>query len=172
MSTTTERACNACSVPVTPTPQPRGTRRNHRVPRLGLFIVAGAGVAAAAALSISAPASADPEGHPIEVVCDNDTTYWAIGQGNGQFAAVHGVDSNSLLIPTSFGEFSGVITDNTGTVVEEFTDPPAVKGRSTRPRGTSVSCTYFTSGHFDVPGLGRLDVSGTGTVDAFLTPVR
>ena len=172
MSSTTERASIANSVPVTPTPHPRGSLHNRRVPRVAWFIVAGAGIAAAAAVSISAPALADPKGHPIEILCDNGATYWAIDQGHGQFAPVHDVDSNSILIPTSFGEFHGVITDSTGTVVEEFTYPPAVKGSSTRPRGKSVSCTYFTSGHFDVPELGRLDVSGTGTVEAFVTPVR
>jgi hypothetical protein len=136
------------------------------------YLTAGAGLAVAAALSISAPASADPKGHAIEVVCDNGTTYWAVGEGRGQFAPVHDVDSNSVLIPTSFGEFHGVITDSTGAVVEEFTDPPATKGSSTHPRGTSVSCTYFTVGHFEVPEIGRLDVAGTGTVEAFVTPAR
>jgi hypothetical protein len=140
--------------------------------RVGRVFVAAAGLGVAAVLSISAPASADPQGHAIEIHCDNSTTYWAVGEGHGQFAPVHDVDSNSLLIPTAFGEFHGVITDSTGAVVEEFTDPPATKGSSTRSRGTSVSCTYFTSGHFDVPGLGRLDVTGTGTVEAFVTPVR
>jgi hypothetical protein len=135
-------------------------------------IVAAAGLGAAAALSISAPASADPKTEPIEIRCDNGTTYWAVDKGHGQFAPVHDVGSNSMLVPTSFGEFHGVITDSTGAVVEEFTDPPAAKGSSTRPRATSVSCTFFTSGHFDVPDLGRLDVSGTGTVEAFVTPVR
>jgi hypothetical protein len=135
-------------------------------------LLAAAGLGIAAALATSAPASADPKGHSIEIRCDNGTTYWAIGQGHGQFAPVHDVDSNSMLIPTSFGEFHGVITDSTGAVVEEFTDPPATKGSSTHPRGTSVSCTYLTVGHFDVPELGRLDVAGTGTVEAFVTPVR
>jgi hypothetical protein len=142
------------------------------IARLGKFIVAAAGLGVAAALSISAPASADPKGHPIEIRCDNGTTYWAVDMGHGLFAPVHDVDSNSMLIPTSFGEFHGVITDSTGTVVEEFTDQPAAKGSSTKPRGTSVSCTYFTVGHFDVPEIGRLDVAGTGTVEAFVTPVR
>lgn len=131
-----------------------------------------AGLAVAAALSVSAPASADPKGHPIEINCDNGTTYWAVGKGHGQFAPVHDIDSTSMLIPTSFGEFHGVITDRTGAVVEEFTDPPAAKGSSTKPRGTSVTCTYFTTGHFYVPELGRLDVTGSGTVEAFLTPAH
>lgn len=146
--------------------------RSTKAASLKRSLVAAAGLGVAATLSISVPASADPTGHPIEVVCDNGTTYWAVGEGRGQFAPVHDVDSNSNLIPTSFGEFHGVITDSTGAVVEEFTDPPAVKGSSTRSRGTSVSCTYFTSGHFDVPEIGRLDVTGSGTVEAFVTPAR
>lgn len=143
-----------------------------RTPRVGRLVVAGAGLAVAASLSITQPASADPKGHSIQIVCDNGTTYWAIGSGHSQFAPVHDVDSASLLVPTSFGEFHGVITDSTGAVVEEFTDPPVAKGSSTQPRATSVSCTYYTSGHFDVPDLGRLDVTGSGTVEAFVTPAR
>jgi hypothetical protein len=77
-------------------------------------IVAAAGLGVAAALSISAPASADPKAEPLQIICDNGTTYWAVDKGHGLFAPVHDVDSNSMLIPTSFGDFHGVITDSTG----------------------------------------------------------
>jgi hypothetical protein len=172
MSSTTERALIANPAPVTPARHRRASLLNKRTSCVGRFIVAGASLGVAAVLSISAPASADPKGEPLQVSCDNGTTYWAVDQGHGQFAPVHDVATNSMLIPTSFGEFHGVITDSTGAVVEEFTDPPVAKGSATKPRATSVSCTYFTSGHFDVPGLGRLDVTGSGTVEAFVAPVR
>jgi len=135
-------------------------------------LLAAAGLAAATSLALAAPASADPKGHLIEVVCDNGATYWTVKAGHGQFAPVLDVDGTTVLVPTSFGEFHGVITDSAGTVLEEFTEPPATKGSATRPRGTSVSCTYFTAGHFEVPGIGRLDVNGSGTVEGFVTPAR
>ena len=75
--------------------------RNKRIPRAGRFIVAGAGLGVAAALSISAPASADPKGEPLQIICDNGTTYCAVDHGHGQFVPVHDVDSNSMLVACS-----------------------------------------------------------------------
>jgi hypothetical protein len=75
--------------------------RNKRILRAGRFIVAGAGLGVAAALSISAPASADPKGEPLPIICDNGTTYCAVDHGHGQFAPVHDVDSNSMLVACS-----------------------------------------------------------------------
>lgn len=136
------------------------------------YLIAGAGLAVAAALSISAPASADPKTEPIEIACDNGATYWAVANGHGVFTPAHDVDSTSILNATSFGEFHGVITDSTGAVLDEFTDPAVAKGSSTKPRATSISCTYVIVAHFDDPDLGPLTFTGTGTVDGFVTPVR
>jgi hypothetical protein len=133
---------------------------------------AAAGLGVAAVLTISVPASADPKTHPIELICDNGVTYWAADSGRGQFTPAHDVATNTVLVPTSFGEFHGVITDSTGAVVEEFTDPPVVKGGSTKPRATSTSCTFTTLGHFEVPELGLLTVTGAGSVEAIVTPAH
>lgn len=134
--------------------------------------LAAAALGVAAAVTIAAPASADPKTHPIEIVCDNGVTYWAADSGRGQFTPAHDVSSNTVLVPTSFGEFHGVITDSSGAVVEEFTDPAVAKGSSAKSGATLTSCTFTTLGHFEVPELGVLTVTGAGTVQALVTPAR
>jgi hypothetical protein len=135
-------------------------------------IAAAAGLGVAVALSIAAPAVADPKGETIPLVCDNGVTYAVTVNGNGAFTPGHDADSKSVLIPTSFGEFHGVITDSTGTVIDEFTDPAVNKGRSTKPRATSLSCTYTIVEQFEDPELGLLTFTGSGSVEGFLTPAR
>ena len=135
-------------------------------------IAAAAGLGLAAALSIAAPSSADPKGETIPVTCDNGTTYWVAVNGNGAFTPGHDVNSTTMLIPTSFGEFHGVITDSTGAVIDEFTDPAMTKGNSTKQRGTSLSCTFTIVEQFDDPDLGTLTFTGSGSVEGFLTPAH
>jgi len=136
------------------------------------LILAAACLGVVAALTISTPASADPKGEPIPITCDNATTYWGTVNGNGAFTPAHDVNSTTMLIPTSFGPFHGVITDDSGAVVDEFTDPASEKGSSTKSRATSLSCSFVIVEQFDDPDLGPLTFTGTGTVEGFLTPVR
>ena len=172
MNSTTKPRPIANSAPPTPARNRRGFWRNEGTARVGRVIVAGAGFGVAAALSISASASADPKTEPIQLVCDNGTTYRAAANGHGVFTPAHDVDSTTILNATSFGEFHGVVTDSNGSVLDEFTDPSVAKGSSTKPRATSISCTYVIVAQFDDPDLGPLTFTGTGTVDGFLTPAR
>jgi hypothetical protein len=135
-------------------------------------IAAAAGLCLAAALSIAAPSSADPKGETIPVICDNGTTYWVAVNGNGAFTPGHDVNSTAMLVPTSFGEFHGVITDSTGAVIDEFTDPAMTKGNSTKQRATSLSCTFTIVEQFDDPDLGTLTFTGSGSVQGFVTPAH
>ena len=57
-------------------------------------------------------------------------------------------------------------------MIDEFTDPAVNKGRSTRPRATSLSCTYTILEQFEDPELGLLTFTGSGSVEGFLTPAR
>ena len=132
--------------------------------------IAALGVAVLVALP--AAAHADPQGESFPVACDNGVTYDVVLNGNGAFTPAHDLDSNTLLLPTSFGEFMGVITDEGGAVIDEFTDPAIAKGSSEHTRATSASCTYTIVEVFEVPELGTLTFTGTGTVDGFITPVR
>jgi hypothetical protein len=135
-------------------------------------IAAAAGLGVAAALAVAAPSSADPKGETIPIACDKGTTYSVAVIGNGAFTPGHDVNSTTMLIPTSFGEFHGVITDSTGAVIDEFTDPAQAKGSSTKPRATSTSCTFTIVEQFDDPDLGLLTFTGTGSVDGFVTPAH
>lgn len=116
---------------------------------------------------------ADPKGAPIAVVCDNGNTYQVTVNGNGAFTAAHDSASTAILVPTAFGEFSGTLTDSDGNVLEEFTDPPMIKGAAANQgRATSTACTYVVTGTFEDPDLGTVTFAGTGTVTGFVTPVR
>ena len=135
----------------------------------------GAGMLLAATpLVLATPAHADPGGETFPLACDNGSTYTVITAGNGDFTPAHDADSNTVFVPTGFGEFHGTITDaETGELIEEWTDPPAIKGRSDKQRGTSLTCTFSFSGEEFVPELGGLvHFEGGGSVMGFSTPAR
>ena len=126
--------------------------------------------------SVAGIASADPVGSPVSFVvslaCDNGVNYEVIVSGNGPFAVAHDLASNSILVPTGFGEFHGVLTDAEGNVVDEFTDPPVTKGNATRDRATSATCTFEVEETFTIPELGLVTLHGEGSVIGFVTPAR
>jgi hypothetical protein len=137
--------------------------------------VLGAGLLLAAApLALAAPAHADPQGDTFAVVCDNGSTYAVTANGNGAFTPAHDAASTTVLVPTSFGEFHGTVTNaETGELIDTFTEPASMKGKSERPRATSVHCTFSFSGDEFDPDLGiTIHFEGTGTVTGFVTPVH
>jgi hypothetical protein len=133
-------------------------------------------LSATAVLGNMGAAAADPANAPnsieVALICDNGATYTAVANGGGQFAAAHDVESNATLIPTAFGPFHGMLTDEDGNVLEEFTDPAVAKGSSTKARATSISCTFVIEETFTDPNLGLLTFHGEGSVVGFSTPVR
>src|SRR5687767_8501399 len=92
---------------------------------LGMLVAAGLTLAVAAG-----PAGADPVQETIPLDCDNGVSYTAVVNGNGDFTPARDADSNSVLIPLAFGDFSGTVTDAQGNVVDSFTDPGIAKGQS------------------------------------------
>jgi hypothetical protein len=139
----------------------------HLLARSGLVLLS----TAALALTGAAPAGADPaHGFPVPLDCDNGVTYAAVVSGNGEFTPAHDTASNTILVPTSFGEFSGTVTDSSGTVIDSFTDPAVSKGASNRARATSVTCTFSFTETFEDPELGLLTFNGSGSVSGFSTP--
>jgi hypothetical protein len=138
--------------------------------RLGVVLVFGA----ASALAAASTAGADPGGSPrsfqVALVCDNGVTYQLILNGNGEFAVGHDSASNSIVVPTAFGPFHGVLTDAEGNVVDEFTDPAATKGSSTKDRATSAACTFEIDDTFTDPELGVVHFHGEGSATVFVTP--
>lgn len=138
--------------------------------RLTVVLALGAG----SALGVATIAGADPGGAPgsfrVPLVCDNGATYQLILNGNGAFAVGHDSASNSIIIPTAFGPFHGVVTDADGNVVDEFTDPAVAKGNSTKERGTSAECTFELDDTVTDPDLGVLHFHGEGSATVFVTP--
>lgn len=129
------------------------------------------------ALSLAAPATSDPaHGFPVHLVCDNGQTYDLVVSGNGDFTPAHDTASNTMFIPTWFGPFHGVVTDDDGNVVDEFTDPAVSKGKSNKTRRTTTTCTFEIHDVFDdpedEPDLGPLHFDGEGSVRGFTTPAR
>jgi hypothetical protein len=140
--------------------------------RLVVVLAFGAG----SALGMATTAAADPGGSKqafqVALDCDNGATYQLILIGNGEFAAGHDSASNSIIVPTAIGSFHGVLTDAEGNVIDEFTDPPAVKGNSTKDRATSAECTFEFDNTFTDPELGVVHFHGEGSVTVFVTPAR
>jgi hypothetical protein len=132
-----------------------------------------AGVALTASLSGMGVASADPQGEGILLSCDNGVTYHISVNGNGDFSPGHDLATTTVLIPVAFGEFHGTLTDASGTVIDEFTDPAMTKGSSgNQARATTTSCTFTVDDTFEDPDLGTVTIHGEGTVTGFVTPVR
>jgi len=131
-------------------------------------------VLATATLPIAAAsAGADPKGEQFLLTCDNDMSYTIAVNGNGEFTPAHDTGSTTVLVPTSFRGSTFTVTDADGNVVDQGTDDSvAVKGRSERPRATTVDCTYTGSETFTDPDLGELTVTFSGGVRGFVTPAR
>ena len=113
-----------------------------------------------------------PSGEAVTIVCDNGSTYEVSVNGNGAFTPGHDLASTTILVPTSFGEFHGVLTDADGNVIDEFVDPPMVKGSSSKQRATTTSCTFTITESFEDPDLGPLTFTGDGSVTGFVTPLH
>jgi hypothetical protein len=127
-------------------------------------------------LAVVGTAAADPVNAPaafvVPLVCDDGASYEVVVNGNGEFGVGHDLASNTILIPTAFGPFRGVITDDEGNVLDEFTEPPSTKGNSTKGRQTSISCTFVIDDTFTDPEFGVLHFHGEGSVVGFTSPAR
>jgi hypothetical protein len=131
-------------------------------------------LAAGSVLAVGPSASADPvHDVAVPVTCDNGHTYDMYVWGNGHFTPAHDADSNTVLVPTHFGEFHGVVTNEGGDVLDEFTEPAESKGNSAKQRGTSVNCTYVFEGQEFSDELGEVvNFRGEGSVSGFITPAK
>ena len=129
-------------------------------------------LAVLALAAVGQPASADPKGDVVTIACDNGNTYSAVVKGNGDWTPAHDLASNTILVPTAFGESTFTITDSEGNVIDSETDPGSTKGHANKPRKTSTDCTFSFGGTEEDPDLGTLTFSATGTVSGFTTPAR
>ncbi len=139
-------------------------------------MVAGlAAVGLASTLWVGA-AGADPKGEVLELVCNNGQTYTvATNPGSGSFTPAFDVDSNSVLVPVTFGAFTGTLFDDEGNVVESFTEPAESKGRSAQRLRNAVTCSFTVdevSDGSDPEFPEGYRFVGGGTVVVKVTPAR
>jgi hypothetical protein len=129
-----------------------------------------AGLTLGLSLGLAGPAAADPKGEVITLDCGG-TSYDVAISGNGAFSPGHDTAGTSMLIPVSFGEFTGTVTDEEGNVVDSFVDPPASKGPGAAAQA-EVDCTFTITETFEEPelGPGLFTFTGTGSVQGFITP--
>ncbi|MEY2514213.1 MAG: hypothetical protein QOJ89_1571 [bacterium] len=147
-----------------------------RVTKLSSLLAAGGLLLAVAA----APAGADPKGDPVTIVCDNGQTYYATTPEGGNddhsrndFTPALDSAGTSVLVPVSFGEFHGAVTDTSGNVLFEFVEPASSKGPGAAHGKNTTNCTYSFSGEFVDEQSGETRVfTGSGTVTGFVTPRR
>jgi hypothetical protein len=132
--------------------------------RLGFWVLAMVVAGVAAGVAVAAPVNA-PKSAPITIICGN-TTYHGVVNGNGAWAPAHDLNSNSVLIPISFGVETDVFTDPSGNVFPS-TNPPRAKGSSAPNGATLLNCSY-TVGPLTFPDGSSFTASGT--VTGFVTP--
>jgi hypothetical protein len=115
-------------------------------------------------------ATADPSharnSAPITITCGN-TVYNGVVNGNGDWSPAHDLNSNSILIPVSFGPETDVFTDPTGAM--STTISPAKSKGSAAPKGaTPINCSYHLG--FSFPDGSSF--TADGTVTGFITPAK
>jgi hypothetical protein len=124
--------------------------------------------AMAGSVLVAGPAAAHEGEDTFPVVCSDGNTYELRTHGNGEFTAAQDVHSNTVLVPVAFGEFTGVITDAEGNVVDSFTEPGVRKGSGKQKFDATCTFTFtFTSdGGEDSDGLpAGFTFTGSGTAD-------
>ena len=114
-----------------------------------------------------------PGSETFELMCDGET-HEVVVSGNGLFTPAHDVDSNTVFVPTMFGDTDVTVAiADTGEVLDQFTDPAVSKGNASRERRTSTSCTYTIVFEFHDEELDEhLRITAAGSVEGFYTPAR
>jgi hypothetical protein len=110
----------------------------------------------ACALAVAAPINAKNAGL-ITIYCGSGT-YTAVVNGNGNFTAAHDINSNAVLIPTAFGEFTATLD---GVLVD--VEAPTAKGSAVPANGKIQNCNYTVE--FDTPDG---HIFGSGAVTGFI----
>ena len=130
-----------------------------------------------AVLGSMAAAGADPaQAGQVTITCGSSTSTYAVS-GNGEFTPAHDLEGNSILVPTAFDGFAGVITDANGDVVDSFTDPGSVAKGNAQARGREIlHCTFeavesFVATADDAPLVegDTYTFTGSGGVTGFRT---
>jgi hypothetical protein len=131
-----------------------------------LRVLTGAGAAAVLGLSVWAPAQADPihasNALPIQITCDNQQTYDAVSNGNGNWTPAHDLNSTATLIPVAFGEQTVSVYDPDGNPVDQEILPAGAKtGASAHNKNATRNCSF--EGSATAPDGTTFMVAGTVT---------
>jgi hypothetical protein len=122
-------------------------------------------------------AVADPKGGDAFDLTCGSTTYSVVGNGDGDWTPVHDTASTRVFVPTSFGDFTGVIRDENGGFVDSFTEEgPTLKGSGARGhKADIISCTYEfseVSDGSDPEFPAGYTFTGSGEVSGFVPGVH
>ena len=99
-----------------------------------------------------------------ERVCRNHLLHERhLRSGRQRERGVHAVDSNTVLIPIAFGEFTGTFTDAAGNESTEI-DPPVAKGNAVPANGRVEECSYS----FELVFPDTSSFVGSGDVTGFI----
>jgi hypothetical protein len=145
---------------------------------VGHRVIAGLAAVGVASAIWSGSATADPKGgDTFTLNCDNGRTYTvATPKGQGEFTPAFNTEGTGVLVPVSFGNFSGVVRNAQGQIVETFSEPGTQsKGQSTKGLKNPVTCTFtFTevSDGSDPEFPAGYTFTGSGTVVVRITPSR
>jgi hypothetical protein len=119
-------------------------------------------------------AGADPKGGVTHLTCDDGGSYEVVVAGNGNWTPAHDTNSNTIFVPTWFGDFHGTVRDADGNVVEDFVEEGDFpKGQSAKNKGDILECTFsFTevSDGSDPEFPEGFTFTGEGEVRGFATP--
>ena len=119
-------------------------------------------------------AGADPKAGVTHLTCENGASYEVVVAGNGNWTPAHDSNSNTVFVPTWFGDFHGTVRDADGIVVDDFVEEGDVpKGQSAKNKGDILECTFsFTevSDGSDPEFPAGFTFTGVGEVRAFATP--
>jgi hypothetical protein len=154
----------ATSYPDLAAAHPARATRGRR--RLLLFAAGALGLAVAAAPA----AMADPSNtntFPLDLSCSDGQHYSiAVLEPAPEHAAVHLLDSMSVLIPTRF-QWHIVVTDAAGDVLDESNPPPQAVHGSSGERLDTIKCTFTQYAYDNWPDVGAVTIQVDGTVEAY-----
>jgi hypothetical protein len=137
------------------------------VRRLASLLAMTALAAAITAGAAPAAPSNAPNATVVSLDCGAAGAFDVVVNGRGLWTPGHRLDGNGVVIPLSFGEETITVRDPEGNVVDQFTEPPATKGRA-RARGRErVSCTYSATFEED-----DLTITVTGSATGFIAGPR
>lgn len=142
---------------------------------MGLRIAGGLVALGMASTLVVGAAGAAPNSEVVPLECDNGQSYVVEVNGNGEFTPGRVVGGTAVLVPVAFGDFTGTVRDESGNVVETFTEEGATKGRSAKGVKNPVTCTFeFTevSDGSDPEFPEGYTFEGSGEVVVRITPGR